>query len=67
MARTEVQMQGMQLRMKLLLKHDICYAQHFAKMNSECCQASEVELFVKTVNDLKLLKAVIAKRSTLGI
>ena len=62
-----MQMQGMQLRMKLPLKHDICYAQHFAKMNSECCQASEMELFVKTVNDLKLLKAVIAKRSTLGI
>ena len=67
MARTKIQMQGMQLRMKLPLKHDICYAQHFAKMNSECCQASEMELFVKTVNDLKLLKAVIAKRSTLGI
>ena len=39
----------MQMRMRLLpLKHDICYAQHFAKI--------EVELFVKTVNDLKLLK-----------
>ena len=60
-------MQGMQMRMEFPLKHDTCYAQHFAKMNSECCQASEVELFVKTVNDLKLLKAVIAKRSTLGI
>ena len=57
----------MQIRMKLPLKHDIRYAQHFAKMNSERCQASEVELFVKTVNDLKPLKAVIAKRSTLGI
>ena len=57
----------MQMRMKLPLKHDICYVQHFAKMNSECCQASEVRLFVKTVNDLKPLKAVIAKRSTLGI
>ena len=67
MARTKIQMQGMQMRMKFPLKHDTCYAQHFAKMNSECCQASEVELFVKTVNDLKLLKAVIAKRSTLGI
>ena len=55
------------MRMKLPLKHDICYAQHFAKMNSERCQASEVELFVKTVNDLKRLKVVIAKRSTLGI
>ena len=60
-------MQRMRMRMKLPLKHDIRYAQHFAKMNSGCCQASEVELFVKTVNDLKLLKAVIAKRSTLGI
>ena len=57
----------MRMRMKLPLKHDIRYAQHFAKMNSEHCQASEVELFVETVNDLKPLKAVIAKRSTLGI
>ena len=57
----------MQMRMKLRLKHDIRYAQHFAKMNSARCQVSEVELFVKTVNDLKSLKAVIAKRSTLGI
>ena len=66
MARTKTQMQHMQMRMKLPLKHDICYAQHFVKMNSERCQASEVELFLKTVNHLKLLKAVIAKRSTLG-
>ena len=58
-------MHGMQMRMKLPLKHDICYAQHFVKMNSERCQASELELFLKTVNHLKLLKAVIAKRSTL--
>ena len=67
MARYKIQMHGMQMRMKLPLKHDICYAQHFAKMNSEHCQASEVELFVRTVNDLKPLTAVIAKRSTLGI
>ena len=60
-------MQYMQMRLKLPLKHDIRYAQHFAKMNSERCQASEVELFVKTVNDVKPLKAVIAKRFTLGI
>ena len=60
-------MQRMQMRMKLPLKHDIRYAQHFTKMNSERCQASEVELFVKIVNDLKPLKTVIAKRSTLGI
>ena len=67
MARAKIQMQRMQMRMKLPLKHDIRYAQHSAKMNSERCQASEVELFVKTVNDLKPLKAVIAKRSTLDI
>ena len=58
MAKTKIQIQHMQMRMKLPFKHDIRYAQYFAKMNSECCQASEVELFVKTVNDLKLLKAV---------
>ena len=42
MARTKKQMQRMLMRMKLLklLKHDIRYAQHFAKMNSEGCQAS---------------------------
>ena len=67
MARTKTRTQHMQMRMKLPLKHDIRYAQHFAKMNSEHCQASEVELFVKTVNDLKRLKVFIAKRSTLGI
>ena len=67
MARTKIQMQRMRMRMKLPLKHDIHYARHFAKMNSGHCQASEVELFVKTVNDLKPLKAVIAKRFTLGI
>ena len=67
MAWTKIQMQRIQMRMKLPLKHDICYAQHFAKMNSEHCQASEVELFVRTVNDLKPLTGVIAKRSTLGI
>ena len=67
MARTKIQMQFMRMRMKLPLKHDIHYAQHFAKMNSECSLASEVELFVKTVNDLKPLEAVITKRSTLGI
>ena len=39
---TKIQMQRMQMRMKL-------------------------PLFVKTVNDLKLLKAVIAKRSTSSI
>ena len=40
-------MQRMQIRIKLPLKHDIRYAQHFAKMNSERSQASEVELFLK--------------------
>ena len=59
-------MQHMQMRMKFPLKHDIRYAQHFAKMSSERCQASEAELFVKTT-DLEPLKAVITKRSTLGV
>ena len=33
------------MRMKLPLKHDTCYAQHFAEVYSEHCRASEVELF----------------------
>ena len=57
----------MRMGMKIPLKHDIRYAQHFAKMNSKHCQAPEMELFVKTINDLRPLKAVIAKRSALGI
>ena len=52
-------MQGMQMRMKFPLNYDTCYAQHFAKMNSQCCQASEVELLVKI--------AATTKRSTLSI
>ena len=57
------EMQRMQMRMKFPPKHDIRYAQHFAKMNSKRCQASEAELFVKTT-DLEPLKVVIAKWST---
>ena len=57
-------MQRRQMRIKF--RHHICYAQHFAQMNSERRQASEVELFVKKKH-LKPLKAVITKRSTLGI
>ena len=60
-------MQRMQMSIKFPLKHDTRYAQHFAEVYSEPCQVSEVELFVKTVNALKPLKTVIAKRSTLGI
>ena len=52
---------------ELPFKYDTRYAQHFVKVNSEPFQVSEVELFAKTVNDLKPLKTVIAKRSTLGI
>ena len=55
------------MRTKLSLKHDICYAKHFAKMNSERCQAPVVELFVKTVNELNPIKVVVAKMSTFGI
>ena len=54
------------MRIKLPLKQDTRYAQHFAKVNSGSCQGSE-ELFAKKVNDLKQFKAVISKRSTLGI
>ena len=64
---TRIQIQRMQMRMKLHLKHGTRYAQHFAEACSELCQASEMELFVKTVNDLKPLKDVVAKRSTLGV
>ena len=37
------------------------YVQHFAKMNSEHCQASEVELSVKTFNDSKPMKLLSQK------
>ena len=57
----------MQMRMKLSLKHDIRYAQHFAEMYSESCRASEMELFTKTVNGLEQFKNVIAKRSNLDV
>ena len=56
-------MQCLQMRMKSPLKYDIRYAQHFAEVYSEPCRASEMELLTKTVNDLKPLKTVIAKRS----
>ena len=56
-----MQMQLMQTRMKLPLKHDTRYAQYFAEVYSEPCQASEMELFAKTVNGLKPVKTVIPK------
>ena len=37
------------MRMKLPLKHDARYT-HFAEVYSGPCQASEIELFAKTVN-----------------
>ena len=40
----------MEMRMKLPLKHDARYTQHFAEVYSGPCQASEIELFAKTVN-----------------
>ena len=55
-----MQMQRMEMRMKLPLKHDTHYAEHFAEVYSEPCKASDVKLFAKTVNDLKSLKTVIA-------
>ena len=62
-----MQMRRMQMRKKLPLKEDTRYAQHFAEMYSEPYQASEMELFAETINDLKPLKTTIAKRSTLGV
>ena len=62
MVRTKMQMLRMQMRMKIPLKHDTRYVQHFAEVYSEPCQESEMEL-----SDLKPLKTVIAKRSTWGV
>ena len=53
--------------MKLPLKHDTRYAQHFAEAYSEPCQTSEMKLIAKTVNDFKLLKTAIGTRSTLRV
>ena len=60
-------MQRMEMRMKLPLKNDALYVQYFTEVYSEACQASEMELFAKTVNDLKALQTVIGKSSTLGV
>ena len=60
-----MQMQRMQI--KFPPKHDTRYAQHFSKVNSEPCQASEAMFLGKTGNALKTLKTVITKSSTLGI
>ena len=67
MARTKIQMQRMEMRMKLPLKNDTLYVQYFTEVYSEACQTSEMELFAKTVNDLKALQTVIGKSSTLGV
>ena len=61
-----MQMHCMQMRMKLPLKHDTHCVQHFAEVYPEPCQASEMELFAKAVNDIKLLKTAITKRFTSG-
>ena len=58
MARTKIQMQRMEMRMKLPLKNDTRYVQYSTEVYSEPCQTSEVELFGKTVNDLKALKTI---------
>ena len=55
------------MKMKLPLKHDTRYVQHFAEVYLETCRASEMELFAKTINDFKPLKTAIAERFTLGI
>ena len=53
------------MKMKLPLKHDTRYVQHFAEVYSEPCRPCRA--FCDTVNDLKPLKTAIAERSTLGI
>ena len=60
-------MQRKQKRMRLSFENVTCHAEHFVEAYSESCQVSDMELFAKTVNDLKQLKTVIAKSSTLGI
>ena len=52
------------MRMRLSLKHDTCYAQHFAELYSEPCQASEMELFAKTVNELMLFAKTVNELMT---
>ena len=54
-------MQRMQMKMRLPLKHGTGCAQHFAEAYSEPYQASEMELFAKTVNDLKHRKLLSQK------
>ena len=67
MAISKIQMERMQMRMKRPFKHDTHCKQHLAGVYSEPCQASEMEFFATTVNDLEPLKTVTAKRSTLGV
>ena len=67
MARTKIQTQHMEMRIKLPLKNDTRYVQYFTEVYSESCQTSEMQLFAKAVNDLKALKTVIGKSSTLGV
>ena len=55
MARTSMQVQCMQMRMTLPLKYVTCYAEHFVEAYSEPCQASQMEIFKKAVNDLNPL------------
>ena len=60
-------MQRIQMRVRLSLKNITRYTQRLAEAYSEPCQVSEMELYAKTVNDLKPLKTVIAKRSSFGV
>ena len=66
MAGTKMQIQRMKMRMKLPLKNETRYGQHFAKVNSEPCQAFWGAAFWEN-SDLKPLKTVIVNKSTLGI
>ena len=62
-----MQMQRIQMRVRLSLKNITRYTQRLAEAYSEPCQVSEMELYAKTVNDLKPLKTIIAKRSSFGV
>ena len=62
-----MQMQRIQMRVRLSLKNITRYTQRLAEAYSEPCQVFEMELYAKTVNDLKPLKTVIAKRSSFGV
>ena len=51
MARTNIQTQRMQMRMRLPLKHITRYEQHLSEARSEPCEISEMEPLAKKVDE----------------